>query len=219
MRKPKEKIKLESKFSRMGQYGGSDDENTVGEFETLDQQRDKYSKSIGALMISFSELEDSVDKDFANSISDRTYEPGYRIIKYLDFRDKINVLRDGYIALIKGICPKPRQDKYLAELRIIYLKLVELSEFRNRVAHANWASLDDAGFVSCKIVENKQDFGIGFEKVKITLSVMIKFIRQNDAVSRKLSEFRDKIWESDRVECAKRYKEMEKERAKKPKST
>jgi hypothetical protein len=204
MKKPKEKIILESKFSRMGQYGGSEDDNTVGEFEVLEDQREKYSKSIGALIISFSELEDSVDRDFASSINERSYEPGYRIIKYLEFRDKINLLRDDYIAFINAVCPDPKKPRLLAELRIIYLKLVELSEFRNRVAHANWASLDDAGFVSCKIVENKLATGIGFEKVKITPGVMIKFIRQNNAVSRKLSELREKIWEADRIEQARR---------------
>ena len=219
MRKPKEKIKLESKYSRMGQYGGSEDDNAVGEFVVLYEQKEKYSKSIGALMISFSELEDAVDKDFANSISDRSHERGYRIIKYLDFRDKINVLRDDYIAYIKHVASEPKQSKLLAEMKIIYLKLVELSEFRNRVAHANWASLDNAGFVSCKIIVNKEEMGIGFEKVKMTPAVIIKFVRQNNAVSRKLEYFREKVWDANRARDAKWHKQMEKERAKKPKST
>jgi hypothetical protein len=155
-------------------------------------------------------MEDSVDRDLATAINERAYEPGYRIIKYLSFRDKINLLRDDYSAYIKAVCIDKKQETLLAELKIIYSKLSELSEFRNKVAHANWASLDNDGFVRCKVVENKEDMGMVFEKVKMTPSVLIKFIRQNNSVSRKLSEFREKVWQAYTMEEARRYKAKQK---------
>lgn len=192
----------------MGQYGwSSEDESCVGEFETMENQYSKYSKSIGMFIISFSNMEDCVERDFAKSILDDADEPGYRIIKYLSFRDKINLLKDDYFALIKYSCPKSKQEKILYELNVIYSKLVELSEFRNKVAHANWYSLDKNGFVRCKITESKEDVGIVFEKVKMTPSVLIKFTRQNYAISNKLDGFREKIWEAiNRYEYRERLK-------------
>ncbi len=193
----KGKIKLNKKYSPMGQYGWSnEDDSCVGEFEIMENQYDKYSKSIGMFIISFSNMEDCVERDFAKSIHDDADEPGYRIIKYLSFRDKVNLLKDDYLAFIKYSLPESKQEKILSELNIIYSKLVELSEFRNRVAHANWYSLDKNGFVRCKITENKENVGIVFEKVKMTPGVLIKFTRQNYAISHKLDEFREKIWEA-----------------------
>lgn len=192
----KGKIQLNKKYSLMGQYGwSSEDDSCVGEFQTMENQHDKYSRSVGMFIISFSNVEDRVEKDFARSIHDDADEPGYRIIKYLSFRDKINLLKDDYFAFIKYSLPESKQEKILSELNIIYSKLVELSEFRNRVAHANWYSLDKNGFVRCKITQNKGDVGIFFEKVKMTPGVLIKFTRQNYAISNKLDGFREKVWE------------------------
>ncbi len=209
MRKPKEKIKLDTKLSYMGQYGYSDDIKDEGEFETLKKVEEKYAKSIGMLMISFSELEDTTDKDLATAINERAYEPGYRIIKYLEFREKIDLLKDDYSAYIKYVFEGKKQVQFLAELKLLYLKLIELSEFRNKIAHANWLSLDKEGFVRYKIVENKVEAGMSFHKVKMTPSIIIKFIRQNYAVSNRLGLFRDKLWETNNRQVAKRYKEHE----------
>jgi len=215
MKKLKGKILLDTKHAAMGQYGQSDDIEMLGEFETILDHYEKYAKSIGALMISFSGMEDSVDVELATAINERAYEPGYRIIKYLEFRDKINLWKDHYSAYIKGILSGKKQLKFLAEMKAIYLKLVELSEFRNKIAHANWSSLDNAGFVRYRSVENKDiSGGMSFEKVKMTPGVIIKFVRQNDAISTKINEFREKFWEAKNMESRKNYKAMEKRLAK-----
>ncbi|MFA5936589.1 MAG: hypothetical protein WC822_01785 [Candidatus Paceibacterota bacterium] len=113
----KGKIKLNKKYSPMGQYGWSnEDESCVGEFETIENQENKYAKSIGMFIISFSSMEDCIDRDFAKSIHDDMDEPGYRIIKYLSFRDKINLLKDDYFAFIKCCCPKSKQEKFYLNL-------------------------------------------------------------------------------------------------------
>ena len=101
MRKPKEKIKLDIKKINLGQYDCSDDTEVIGEFETIENQHAKYANSIGSFIISFSQLEDTVDNDLATAINERAHEPGYRIIKFLSFRDKINLLKDDYSSHIK----------------------------------------------------------------------------------------------------------------------
>ena len=214
MRKPKEKIKLDTKVAWMGQYGENDDSDILGEFETIERVQEKYAKSIGMLIISFSSLEDTVDRDLATAINDRAYEPGYRIIKYLEFRDKINLLKDDYSAFIKYCFTGKKRIKFIGELKTIYSKLVELSEFRNKIAHANWLSLDKAGFVRYKSIENKVDIGMSFEKVKLTPSVIIKFTRQNIAVSNRLNSFKDKIWEAEKIERWRLHQRQQKRKMK-----
>jgi len=207
MRKPKERIPLEKKHSLMGQFGGSDEDLSL-DFENTEVQEDKYARSLGLLFISFSYVEDAVDSELAKLINESSYEPGFRITKYLSFRDKINLLQDEYSALIRGICDKDKWPKLLDELKTIHSKLAELSEFRNRAAHANWSSLDSSGFVISKVVENREEYGMNLEKIKMTPGVLIKFIRQNHSISNKLDPFTEKIWETHRREERKRYKKQ-----------
>lgn len=210
MRKPREKIKLDTKKVTLGQYDCSDDPSVVGEFETMWIKHSKYANAIGSFIISFSELENLVNNDLATAINERSQEPGYRIIKYLGFRDKINLLKDDYSTFIKHLKSKQDKIRLLSESKIIYDKLCELSEFRNKVAHANWESLDLSGFVRTKIIENKDDVGIQFEKIKMTPGVLIKFRKQNDAVANKLAQFRDKVLSAYNREDIKNYLRMEK---------
>lgn len=206
MRKPKEKIKLETKKVYLAQYGGTEDDTVVGEFETIENQHSKYANAIGSFVISFAELENSVNNELATAINERAHEPGYRIIKYLSFRNKIDLFNDHYSAYVKVFRSKPTTKRMLAELKIIYNKLCELSEFRNKVAHADWTSLDKTGFVTTKILENKDDFGIQLEKVKMTPGVLVKFRKQNEALSVRINAYREKVWEINNREYASQYK-------------
>lgn len=209
MRKPKERIKLETKKVSLAQYGGTEDDTVVGEFETIENQHAKYASAIGSFIISFAELEHAVDDEVATAINERAHEPGYRIIKYLTFRDKINFLNDHYSAYIKFLESKTAKVRLLAELKMIYNKLCELSEFRNKVAHADWLSLDTSGFVRTKIVENRDDIGMQLEKVKMTPGVLVKFRKQNEALVNKMDSFREKVWNAHNREDAIRYRRME----------
>lgn len=209
MRNPKIKISLETKKIDIGQYGESEDDTVLGEWETLENQHRKYAGAIGSYVISFSQLENSVDSDLATAINESAHEPGYRIIKYLNFRNKINLLKDDYSAFIKYFLSAPPKTRLLAEIKVIHNKLCELSEFRNKVVHANWHSLDVSGFVRTKIVEDNDDVGMEFVKVKMTPGVLLKFRRQNEAMARKLELFRDKVWDTHNREDARHYRKME----------
>jgi len=208
MKKPKEKIKLENRNVLMGQYG-PEEEDWEDSFDQMVGKEDKYSKSIGAFLLSFSDLEKTVNIDLATSINERAHEPGYRIIKYLNFRTKIDILNDDYVSFIKVILDSSkRKTKLLDEAKTIYMKLQELSQFRNKVAHADWTSLDKKGFVITRIAESEKEGGMYFKKTKMTPGVIIKFTRQNYALSNKLSLFRDKVWEANRIQENKIYKKL-----------
>lgn len=209
MRKPKERIKLEIKKVSLAQYGGTEDETVVGEFETIENHHAKYASSIGSFIISFSELEHAVDNEVATAISASAHEPGYRIIKYLTFRDKANFFNDHYFAFIKFLESEATKLRLLTELRMIFNKLCELSEFRNKVAHADWLSLDTSGFVRTRIVENRDDIGMQLEKVKMTPGVLVKFRKQNESLSHRLDSFRDRVWNTHNREDVVRCRRME----------
>jgi len=211
MRKPEQKIILERKRVLLGQYGGSEDDTVVGEFETIENQYVKYANAIGSFVISFAGLESSVDIDLAEGINDRSHDLGYRIIKYLSFRDKINLLRDGYVSCIHCLISEPSKGRLLSELGIIHNKLCELSEFRNKVAHANWQSLDTLGFVRTKIIENGDGIGMQMEKIKMTPEVLIKFRKQNEAVANRLDNYRQKVQNADNRGQAKYWRKKQRE--------
>jgi hypothetical protein len=208
MRKPKEKIKLETKKVYLGQYGGTEDETVIGEFETIENQHAKYANSIGSFMISFAELEDAVDSSLATAINERAYEPGYRVIKYLGFRDKINLLYDCHSAYVRLLTSEASRLRLLGKLKILHNKLCELSEFRNKVTHANWQSLDVSGFVRTKVIENRDGVGMQLEKIKMTPSVLIKFRKQNEALVNKMEVFIEKAEDAHSREYSRIYKKI-----------
>ena len=187
------KISLIGKKVPLGQYG-EETETILEDITPIEEKFDSYSNAIGSFMLTFSDLEASVDNDLATAINERTHEPGYRIIKYLKFMNKINLLKDEYTNFICYFVSGSKKDKLIKEINTIHNKLVELNAFRNKVAHADWNSLDDDGFVRTKIEQSKTKGGIDLKKIKMTPNVILKFKRQNIATGNKIAEFRDKIW-------------------------
>lgn len=194
MRKPQKEISLDLKKVTLGQFDCSDDLSANGEFEEIEKNMERFASAIGNYLISFSALEDTVDTELATVINERGYEPGYRIIKYLSFRDKINLLRDDHASFVKHLTSGNDTKRLLAKLDVIYKKLCELSELRNKVAHANWQSLDVSGFVRTKIITNSDDASLKFLKVKLTPGVLVKFRKQNLSLMSMLVNFRESTW-------------------------
>ena len=165
----------------------------------MKKNRVKYANAIGNFIISFSEIEEGVNNVLSSLINERSHYPGYRIIKYLNFRTKINLLKDEWVSYVKIASKEEKKKELLEEIEIIYNKLREISEFRNKVAHANWVTLDKGGFVTCKIKEDKNEFGmLQFEKIKITPGIILKFLRQMSAISSKLGEYPERLWDNSR---------------------
>ena len=184
MRKPNEKIPLDTTEDALEQYDHYSDEEIF-------LKQNNYARAIGTFIIAFSELEASLDSLIANSIEDRGDDPGYRIIRYLKFRDKINFSADQYKQLIhikktyESLSNKDAE-KLNSQLNIINSKLGELSEFRNKIAHANWMTLDNQGYVRTKIILNDEYF-VAFTKIKLSPNVILKFTRQCASLANKIN--------------------------------
>ncbi len=165
-----QRIELETEIELLEQFG-----RPFGELTTI--QENTYSLAIGKFILAFSYLETSLDHMLITAISDRADEPGYRIIKYLTFRNKINLANDEYRRMISFVRTERKKNSLNSKLKTITKKLEEISEFRNKVAHANWESLSEHGFVRVKIVDDKTGEGIHFVKAKLTPGVMNRFSR------------------------------------------
>jgi len=137
------------------------------------KQYSQYSKSIGEIMICFSELEYVLDKVLVESISDRS-DRGYMYIKGLRMRDKIEIFKQLGLDYINIEIEHFKLTK--SKLLSIISKLKELNTFRNRVAHANWMTLSKDGFVRTKVFYNNEDGQTEFIEVKMTEELMKKYI-------------------------------------------
>lgn len=185
-RKFKEKIPLEKDSEVLEQYGRPSRDLTL-------VQETSYSRAIGRFLMSFSSLETALDHMIISAVSDRADERGYRIIKYLEFRDKINLSKDEYKRRISFISLKKTKDALQEKLDVVIRKLEEISEFRNKVAHANWESLEESGFVRTRIKEDKTGEGIRFERVKMTPVIIEKFTRQSKALANSIDRLGEEV--------------------------
>lgn len=186
MRKPHQKIKLDSRKEILEQYDYIADEEIFS-------KEPQYAKAIGSFLIAFSTVSAELDQLIAEAINDRSHDPGYRVVKYLNFSQKVNLARDQYGQLISFFSDPRLKRKNFREHGIIFSKLAEMGSFRNKVAHANWTTLDKSGYVRVKIDEG--DGGIVFKKFKLTPQIILKFTRQCYAVARRISNFRDTVME------------------------
>jgi len=188
MRNPKKKIPLEREKEILDQYG-----RPFGDEDFLKKRG--YPQAIGNFLISFSHLETSLDHLIITMISDRSDEPGYRVVKYLNFRNKIKLAKEEYWQAINFISQKRLKEKNKKQFEIIFKKLTELSEFRNKIAHANWMTLDERGYVRVKVGENSGQGGVQFENIKMAPILLYKFTRQAHAVADRIDSFQEKVFE------------------------
>ncbi len=179
-----QRIELESTIELLDQFGRPFGELTARQVES-------YSRAIGKFFMSFSYLETSLDHMIITAISERADERGYRVIKYLKFRDKIYYAKGEYSRMVSCIRNRRRKDGFYSRLETICRRLIEISEFRNKVAHANWESLAVSGFVRVKIKDEQSGEGIQFVRVKMTPRVMNRFSRLAISVANDIDRFND----------------------------
>lgn len=145
------------------------------------------------LFISFSALESSLNMLVAEAINNRSHDLGYQVIKSLTYQNKVKLAKDLYLNQLSFVSKKQLKERYKREFDIIYKKLLELGQFRNKVAHANWVTLDKNGYVRTKI--DLDDSGtIQFIKVKITPQMMQKFTNQCHIFSCRIDKFLNKFY-------------------------
>lgn len=143
---------------------------------------DYYSYHIGLFLITFSELEHSIETHLSELINQGSHQPGFSTIQFIkDFKNKT-------FLLMKYILPGIEDNKK-EKLRLIHKELNELYEFRNIVCHAKWylakkdksvrvkVESDKDGWVEFKnYYITKRDISKRITKIKIIILVIDDFI-------------------------------------------
>jgi hypothetical protein len=178
------KIPLERKDEVLDQYDYFED-------EVIYELRSKYGSKIGQFIIAFSNLEQALNILIAESINQNTHALGHRVVRYLEFGDKIKLAKDQYDGYIGFLSDEKRRARQEVIFKLIIDRLIEVSEFRNKVAHANWMTLNEDGFVRVDSREGKQEEGLIFRMFKITPAVLKVFTRRTELLTNLVDMFKD----------------------------
>tara|TARA_B100000745_G_scaffold296224_1_gene241319 strand:+ start:4332 stop:4892 length:561 start_codon:yes stop_codon:yes gene_type:complete len=167
-----------------------DEEYSESEDNIYDQYHE-YSYRIGSFLMDFSSLEDTIDSLLIERINDRSHEFGFQTIKLFKFKQKIILLRDNYKSLIRYLSSDSKKLRLLSIVDSSYADLVKLSEFRNKVAHANWETLDKNFFVTTDVKEDTQ--GVYFVRTKISCRLLYNASRKCGSLSKRIFNDHEKI--------------------------
>lgn len=153
-----QKRRVKEIYSSLEQF-----DSEPGHYGTLDSIPKKYSEEIGHFIIVFSALEHSINLVIADMASDRAHDLGYRIVSGLRMRNKIEFLYKILLSFISST-NQLRRKKKLSKLKD---ELLDVNEFRNYLAHANWCTLKKNGLVRTKIATDNDGY-VAFKNIKLT---------------------------------------------------
>lgn len=179
------KKSIEIRYEDLDQYDWFDE-------EVMDQKEEQYAPLIGSFLMWFSNLEYCLDIAIANLVSDRHHERGYVVIKNLSIRDKIDLFKSLLHPMVFYTDKRKKLKK--KQLDSIVTKLRNLSELRNKIAHAKWYSLDKDGYVRCDVKTDKDNGLIKFKKYKITPAIMRSNMRVMEKLCEQIDDFVENIW-------------------------
>jgi len=152
--------------------------------EYIEKVSEKYAGLIGSFIIKFSELEYEIDQAIAKSFIDDCDSEGYRIIKFLNINNKIELFYEIYLERANFI-----NKKNIPLLKKIKKDLDSLRIFRNQLAHANWTTLTKEGYVRTKIESDKHDGMINLVKVRILPRIIRDYTNRLDSTLLKIGDY------------------------------
>jgi len=148
----------------------------------------RYAPAIGFFLISFSSFEHELNSAIAGYIHDRTDEPGLAITQMLSVRSKIELFYKLYIRL-EAAKSNPSSNK--EKLKNIYKRMIEINNFRNKIVHANWISLQKGYTVRTKTTTDNENGYVKFERIKILPSDIKKMTIKAEKMSEKIISYMD----------------------------
>ncbi len=150
----------------------------------------KYSKLIGEFLMDFSYLEHELEIAVAEIVNDRSHDVGYLVVQKIEkTADKIDLFYK-YYKMFEYLT-----DRQTKELKRIFDSLVEINEFRNKIAHVKWCSMQKNGIVRYKIRSTKKTGEIRFQNIIIQSKDIRDKIKEIDRVIDKIDEYREKIYQ------------------------
>lgn len=166
------------------------DQYDWAEGEEIDVQRERYAVRIGHLLIDFSKLENSLNLALVEAIHGSSHEPGYVIVEKLKTWDKIDLFNKMYLRMVHF-----QSEKGKDELKAIRKRLDDANAFRNIIAHANWATMDEDKFVRTKVKIDKDEGGVSFRNIKITTTLIRAQVQEVQRLTKALDKFAEKARE------------------------
>jgi hypothetical protein len=176
--------KAKFKIERLDQYDFVDE-------ESMNEKEYKYAPLIGSFLISFSELEHTLDLIVAESINERSHDFGYIVIKNLNFSAKVQLFYDLTYPLV--CWSNKRKTQKMIQIKKIKQQFKKLAELRNKLAHAKWHTLDKEGFVRVGIATDENSGLINFKKYKITPTIIRGGLKDIGVLLGKLDIFTEKL--------------------------
>lgn len=136
-------LDLESRLIPSEQWNHFDyADPSVDGFDGFDKIWNTLSQPIGICLVSFSELEDALEFNLHERISDRSDQLGLIITRQMSYIQKVNL----YIDVLRSFAPNER-DEYMRDVDRIKKHLIRAAEIRNIIAHAKWPSITSDGYV------------------------------------------------------------------------
>lgn len=153
----------------------------------IDKRRKFIAPLIGEFFISFSQFEHDINTSLSELIVDDSHELGYVLIRNMEMIDKITVFTDLLHQYMSAVGSK---NKHL--VKDLKKTLIEIVEFRNKIAHANWNTLERGDYVRVKIKPSKESGFITFTKEILSPRVLKSYIKKVDDICEYLYEFLEK---------------------------
>lgn len=158
------------------------------DYDNMEKKIAKYDKRIGSLLISFSELEQTLDQAASFIISDRSDDIGKRITMDMSYIQKVEL----YNRLLKSYLVVSDNKKHLAKLKKCIDDLKSAGRIRNLVAHAKWMSLDEESYVRSRASLDEEAF-IEYRYYKLTPAELYRLERRIDKIDGEFYDFISKL--------------------------
>lgn len=147
----------------------------------MDESSGNFAPLIGQYIIDYSYLELGINILVADLINDRSHELGYIITAKMGMFDKIELLER--IAENGKFHRIPQLKKIIP----IIPKLKDANTFRNRVAHAIWATMKPSGVVRVKTKVDRNQ-GVWFQNIKINIETIEREIELLEKLTKQVYE-------------------------------
>lgn len=135
--------------------------------EGLDKVFGILTKEIGSLLVTFSELEHSLDIAVAETFDNRNHEVGMIVTKKLSYIQKVMLFYDLALRINSYHNLDLRN-----QLKGLKKELIYLAEIRNVVAHAKWLSITEGAYVRSQVGSNVESGAPFIKYYKINKSVL-----------------------------------------------
>ena len=115
-------------------------------FDGYDVVWNDLTQLIGICLVAFAELENEMEHNLYELVSDRASHLGMVVTRTMSFEQKLQT----YIDLLRLMGPES-DDRYQSDTSQLKKHLKRAGEVRNIIAHAKWPSLTEDGYVFSSI--------------------------------------------------------------------